>query len=81
MAMKEKDKKFLEEMEGMYSFHHSGGVNRYGIPKTGSRHDGCISGMANAVGQMQGYLLALREYGIISSDEWKEQMEEYVYHK
>lgn len=79
--LKEKDKKFLGETEAIYSFHHGGGVNRYGVPKSGKHHDGCIRGMANAVGQMQGYLLALREHGIITYDEWKEKMEEYVYHK
>ena len=79
--LKETDKKHLGEMEAIYSFYHSGGVKRSGIPKSGQHHDDCICGMARAAGQMQGYLLALREHGIISYEEWKEQMEEHVYHK
>ena len=81
MLMQANDNSKIEEAESVYSYYKNGGGKGYRIPKSGKQRDICMRGMGRAVGQMQGYLLALREHGIITYDEWHNKMEQYVYNK
>ena len=75
--LQEKDKKFLGQAEAIYSFHKNGGVNKYGIPKTGKHRDTCYKCMGIAEGQILGYLYALKVHNLITDEEYKEQRATY----
>lgn len=72
------DRKHLEESLGIFRFNQGGGV-KYSIPKSGKHRDSCFRGMGHGIGEIQGYLLALREHNLITYEEWHGLMTQYVY--
>lgn len=75
--LQEKDKKFIEQQEAIRFHNYHGGTKHY-MPKSGPYREGCLSCAAYAGGQIQGYLYALRVYGLITEKEWEDAMQEYT---